>query len=590
MLPSVTIEELRDCPWASIISQADKKTCFNYWGLFKKKASELEADSPSNRGLLLLEATCSMSLNREIGEPAFIAMFSGPTGRTTLPQDMTDEHLEVFFQLLPDIFDPELKSRIADIIWLNKKAHKFDAAKIAVPEYIKSCEILRINDAYEAVLRICRAVDVACEMGKGGSQLQQEALAYAEKYALEISAIEADGHHSPLYRLLSQRKYGDQFGLAKKCAEIAANRGRNQNYHLMRSFLRLQHDFMRNADAPSDDLRSILLVEAESYVSEAQHTPSAIVKSSHLEHAITAFRKIPNSSERVETLHEQLILVQQKINDEMSSVKTEGIDITQLIESAEQHVSGHKFIDALMLLSFIVALPKESQMRANALESIHKNPIHHLMGKKITNEKGKTIGKVPPLEFNCTSENGEIVTTEMFQNISLETNIQAEALILPAMDKIKSEHLISLEILLDIVSNHPFIPDGRELIFARGLLFGFNRDFASSCLYLVPQIENSIRNILETKGIVITSKLLSSGIQREKDLNELLNDNDVIKIFGDDTVFTLRALMTEQHGGNIRNLLAHGLLSYDQIQCSQGVYCWWLVLRLIMTPFLSALK
>lgn len=590
MLPSVTIEDLRDCPWASIISQAGKKTCFNYWGLFKKKASELEADSPSNRGLLLLEAICSMSLNREIGGPVFIEMFSGPKGRTTLPQDMTDEHLEVFFQLLPDIVDPELKSRIADIIWLNKKAHKFDAAKIAVHEYIKSCENLRISDAYEAVLRICRAVGLACEMGKGGSQLQQDALSYAEKYALEISSTEANGHHSPLYRLLSQRKYGDHSALAKKCAEIATDHENNQNYHLMRSFLRLQHDFMRNANAPDKEIRSIQLAEAESYVSEAQYSPSAIVKSSHLEHAITAFRKIPNSSERVAKLHEQLILVQQNINDEMVSVKTEGIDITQLIESAEQHVSGHKFIDALMLLSFIVALPKESQMRANALESIHKNPIHHLMGKRFTNDKGKTIGKVPPLEFNNTSENSEVITAEMYQHISFKTNLHAEALILPAMDKIKSEHLISLETLLDIVSNHPFIPDGRELIFARGLLFGFNRDFASSCLYLIPQIENSIRNILETNGIVITSKLLHSGIQREKDLNELLSDRDVINMFDEDTIFTLRALMTDSHGGNIRNLLAHGLLRYDEIQCSQGAYCWWLVLRLIMTPFLSALK
>lgn len=531
-----------------------------------------------------------MILNREIDGPIFIEMFSGPKGRTTLPQDLTDEHLEVFFQLLPDIVDPELKSRIADIIWLNKKAHKFDAAKIAVPEYIKSCEILRINDAYEAVLRICRAVDLACEMGRGGSQLQQEALAYAEKYALEISSIEADGHHSPLYRLLSQRKYGDQSALAKKCEEIATNHGNNQRYHLMRSVLRLQHDFMRNANAPADELRSIQLAEAESYVSEAQYSPSAIVKSSHLEHAIIAFRQIPRSSERVATLHEQLILVQQKINDEMVSIKTEGMDITLLIERAEQHVSGHKFIDALMLLSFIVALPKETPSRANAIESIRKNPIHHLMGKRITNEKGKTIGKISPLDFDQISETDEIVTAEMHQNILVKINLQSEALIRPAIQTLNSEHFIYLELLLDLVSHHPFVPFGRELIFAKGLLFGFKGDFASSCLYLVPQIENSIRHVLETHGIVTTSKLLSSGVQREKDLNELLNDSDVIKIFGDDTIFTLRALMTEQCGGNFRNSLAHGLLSYDEIQCSQGAYCWWLVLRLIMTPFLSLLK
>lgn len=587
MLPSVTIEELKDCPWARIIAQADEKTCINYFDLFKNAARELEADSPSKKkGLLLLQAICSMILNREIDGPAFIEMFSGPKGRTTLPQDLTDEHLEVFFQLLPDINDPELKSRIADIIWLNKKAYKFDAAQVAVPAYIKSCEILRINNAYEAVLRICRAVGLACEMGKGGYQLQQDALAYAEKYALEISSIEANGHHSPLYKLLSQRKHGDQSALAKKCEQIATNHEKNQKYPLMRLFLRFQHDFMRNAKAPADVLRSIQLAEAESYVLEAQHSPSAAVKSSHLEQAITFFRQIPNSSERVATLHEQLILVQQKINDELVSIKTEGMDITLLIERAEQHVSGHKFIDALMLLSFIVALPKETPSRANAIESIRKNPIHHLMGKRITDEKGKTIGKISALDFDRISETDEIVTAEMLQNILVKINLQSEALIRPAIQTLNSEHFIYLELLLDIVSHHPFVPFGRELIFAKGLLFGFKGDFASACLYLIPQIENSIRHVLETHGVVITSKLMSSGIQREKDLNELLDDADVIRIFGEDSIFTLRALMTEQCGGNFRNLLAHGLLSYDQMQSSQATYCWWLVLRLIMTPFL----
>lgn len=118
---------------------------------------------------------------------------------------------------------------------------------------------------------------------------------------------------------------------------------------------------------------------------------------------------------------------------------------------------------------------------------------------------------------------------------------------------------------------------------------GFKRDFVSSSLYLIPQIENSIRNLLEGNGYVITSKMSSSGVQKEKDLNELLVDDNVIKIFGEDIIFVLRAVMTEEYGGNIRNLLAHGLLNYEQLQSSQSAFCWWLVLRLSMTPFLNSI-
>lgn len=115
------------------------------------------------------------------------------------------------------------------------------------------------------------------------------------------------------------------------------------------------------------------------------------------------------------------------------------------------------------------------------------------------------------------------------------------------------------------------------------------RDFVFSSLFLVPQIENSIRNVLKDNGYVITSKISYSGIQKEKDLNELLIDDKVIKIFGEDIIFVLRAIMTEKYGGNIRNLLAHGLLNYKQMQSQQSVFCWWLILRLVMTPFLKSI-
>ena len=519
---------------------------------------------------------------------AYIPFFSGSAGRSPLPQDLSEQHVEALYQFLGEVDDPELKARLADSIWLKKQKHKFESAKIAVPEYMKTIESLKSTSEPDAIKRLCRVVSLAHEMGRGGAQQQQETLDYVEAYAMGTSDDLAYGFHYRLFKILCDRKYGDLQKLAIKCKDIAKHHESINSYHLMRSFLNLYHEFIKNSGADSSVLQSVKIEEAESYVSEAKNADSAMKKTFFLELAIKAFRNIPNSSERVDELHARFIVEQQKVPDEMITFTTREIDITQIVNESESFVSGHSLFDALVKLSFILNIPNEATSRAKTLTSIQKNPIPHLGAKRFTNEKGKTTGKVAPIDFNSLSVNDDIVTAEMFHQMSIKFNLDVESKIIPALDKINSEHSITLDALIGLLINNPFVPQGRELLYARGLIAGFKKDFVSSSLYLVPQIENSIRNILEDNGCVITSKISSSGVQKEKDLNELLIDDNVIKIFGEDVIFVLRAVMTEGYGGNIRNLLAHGLLNFEQLQSSQSVFCWCLVLRLVMTPFLNS--
>ncbi len=208
-----------------------------------------------------------------------------------------------------------------------------------------------------------------------------------------------------------------------------------------------------------------------------------------------------------------------------------------------------------------------------------------MLPQRFINEKGKTIGNVSSKEFDKLSSNEDIVTVYMFRQLNMQLDISSVARILPAIDKIMSEHSIKLDGLMPFLRNNVFIPQGHEKLYARGLLAGFNKDFVAAALFLVPQIENSIRNVLEYHGHVITSNLTSSGVQKEKDLNVLLRDENVIQIFGEDDIFMLRYVMTENLGKNFRNLLAHGLLTYEQLQHQTSIFSWWLVLRLVMKSY-----
>jgi hypothetical protein len=53
------------------------------------------------------------------------------------------------------------------------------------------------------------------------------------------------------------------------------------------------------------------------------------------------------------------------------------------------------------------------------------------------------------------------------------------------------------------VEDKPFVPAGRELIFARALHFGLEGDFAVATSLLVPQVENSLRQLLANSGDMV---------------------------------------------------------------------------------------
>jgi hypothetical protein len=136
------------------------------------------------------------------------------------------------------------------------------------------------------------------------------------------------------------------------------------------------------------------------------------------------------------------------------------------------------------------------------------------------------------------------------------------------------------------VRHNPFVPPGREYIFAQGLLFGLQGEFSVALHLLLPQVENSIRYILSSTGI-ITSSLNSEGIQEEFDLNRLLQMPETLEVFGEDLIFGLKGTLVSRAGGNFRNRLAHGLLDYDHFQSYDAVYVWWLILKICCLPLIT---
>ena len=90
--------------------------------------------------------------------------------------------------------------------------------------------------------------------------------------------------------------------------------------------------------------------------------------------------------------------------------------------------------------------------------------------------------------------------------------------------------------------------------------------------YLVPQVNSSIRYVLERRG-VITSKLDNKLIQEVRSLEKLLMEPETNETLGENHVFELRGILTEEFG-NLRNRLAHGLLSDGECHSAAVMHLW----------------
>jgi len=204
----------------------------------------------------------------------------------------------------------------------------------------------------------------------------------------------------------------------------------------------------------------------------------------------------------------------------------------------------------------------------------------------IINKMGKTVSRQRGFALSDDPKEAELaIHFEMCQNAVYHQNMQSQAYIEPARYQINLEHNVRLNDILSIVSHSPFIPPEREYLFSKGLYAGLTGDFFTSTHILIPQIENSIRYIMGKKGI-ITSGLDDNGIQNEHSLNSTLYRPELANIFDENTLFDLKCLLIEHAGSNLRNRMAHGLISDDEFMSPLMSYVWWLTLRLCCLPIL----
>jgi Domain of unknown function (DUF4209) len=586
-LPSPTFDEIKAFPWEDVAREADVPTYVFISTKFSQKAAELDkaGDAKAAAVYRFLGHIAFIHLDPENKDQPLKPAWISATGRSAAIEDFDEQARDTIEQLIDATTFPLLRARFADMIWLLRKNYKM--AEKAAKDYLAAFKAVDNGDSWAYEFDCLKRGMALARMLGPKKQLFLDYLSFIETRLTALEGTCVDSLGAGLLDLLFDYRVGD----CAVCARIAETIGDRMHTtgssFLGRDYFDIASRFHRaNGDGANADRLGIkkgesLVTEAESCI--GKDGKGYFAGTHHLAVAIECLRQSHGDEARIQALHKKLVDWQAKVNDEMKSVGHE-IDVSQIIKQAQERVRGKTLPDAIFAMALGQSVLDPEKLRKRVIGHIKDFPLTHLFSASTIAPDGRITAHKPSALATDEDTREAAIEAEMFhQAATVDWDLRARAYIDVCREEIVSEHQPTLRDLQFLVLQNPFIPPGHEMIFLKGILAGFRGDMDVTAHFLVPQIEEAIRHILQTAGHV-TSKLDAKLIQEQRLLGTLLSLPETAEILRADHVFELRGILCEKFGYDLRNRLAHGFVTYHECWRADVLNLWWLVIRILSFP------
>lgn len=574
------------------IASANERSCEYYPDRYATAAkSEAEKGNDQVSAIYrFLGSLVSFHPTYEIPDSPYGPMIQWEGKRSPIPSDLTPTDIEALACLAPLAKDPALRARLFDILWIVNKDHL--ACAEAADCYLAAAAAVDSPENWpHASPCYHRAFQLAGKLGRDKPLYEKICNSLQDKVrsiAGEAEAFRACNYLSLIHRY----QCGDQAEFATIGEHIARSADEAKDPHRARAYWEVAANLWHNAKDQEGE-RRCRLAAAETYIEEAEmrttgNLASAMAAATFLTNGIEALRRAGESPERIKLLRKRLAELQQASLCEMKQYSTE-FDISEMVENARAHVCHRNLTAALLRFALGYGLTNCEELKETVKKAANDFPMQHLFGASIVDQKGRGIKQKPGLLGLKGEELEARLKEEMFAHASqFMWSVRVSSYIDPGRIQIYNDHHPSLDDLLFIVVNNPFVPLGHEGIFLRGIHAGFHGDFLVAAHLLVPQIENSLRFVLESNGVDV-SNLKSDKTQPVKPLGALFDLQETTEIFGESLCFELRGCLIEKTGYDFRNRLAHGFVSEGECYSNAALHIWWLVLRICLAPIYEQL-
>ncbi|GKT14978.1 DUF4209 domain-containing protein [Acidovorax sp. SUPP2522] len=599
---AISAQDFTNSGWKEALDQSPRDGYPSMWQAFSAAARTAMDEGNAERGkvLWLLADACSMMLSPSSQNEPFKPFMVMGGQRSVIPDDLSDTDIGFFADVVDAIDDIWLKARLADLVWLKKTPRDASFALKAIDAYRSmpldaETWIHGGRDCWPRAINLVRML----KAGAGDRLAKMEASIIVAFNA----ATEADGFlRIWLADLLKSGGLGrtHRADLAKKLEALGREFDRQGDLHRAREYFSAAAEWYGVVPDVAKAAEMTASV-AEGWVKEAiaqasSSSPSHMVAASFYENAIQTYRAIPKKERAAHRVDERIAELRTHLNDsgqrslgEMGVIRTPGVDITELVENARKSVAGKPLQEALLSFANIHQGENVENLRKRVVGRMRDFPLQFLSSATVMSPDGRVIAKRPAMGWGSelTASDEIAIRAEMVRDYGMLVGIVVQGHIWPAHEVLLLEHRLREADFIDLARHSPILPKDRVGLFGKALFAGYERDFVTALHILIPQIEHMVRVHLKQAGAK-TTNLDKDGIQNENGMSTLMDLPEVEQVFGKDLAFELRSLFCDAFGPNLRNELAHGLLSESACRSPFAIYAWWLTLRLTFNTWWNA--
>lgn len=485
--------------------------------------------------------------------------------RTFSIEDISEEDYLILHNLELDKIPLTLRALIADILWTNKK--EFNAAKIAADAYWKLFILWYSDeDNIDTIDMIRRAVCISVQTKQ--TTLYNEIQEWFNDF-IDTKAVNAEGFFSlRVMELFFKQKNFDVSVILKVLDDLID--GSRDNLAKVEQAYELKTECLFKLKRKEDAIKNNNLL-ADYYLEFAEKIfqkdiQGALRAVNFYQKGIMLYRN-NGETNKAEVAQKRLVEIQKEIPKIMVPCSVE-LDIKGVIDNLKVNMEGLSFEESVIRLTQMLVFEKQEDIKKCVIEELKNNPISHLFGKSLINAQGQTVLALHPLDIHNPEKDLKLLELHMYQNALEKQKVAGDIWVKNALIIIRDKFVIDKSMVEFLVKDNPIIPNGRERIFQSGLYMFLNGDYYEALHILTPQVENLFKNIArEVGGLTVT--LENDGSSMEKVLSSILSLPELVDCYDNDILFTFRGLLNEQAGANIRNEIAHGIIS--EYACSTGV-------------------
>lgn len=514
----------------------------------------------------LLKNISSIGTEIHNGSIKFHPLFTMADGRRTFSvEDITEEDFSMLEAMELNRVPLVLRALISDILWSQRKVY---SAAILAAEAYWNLFILwyRDDDNIGTIDMIRRAVCISLQIKH--ESLFLDICAWVNDF-ISQKAVTIDGFFSlRLMELFAEQKMYDVSAFPDVLDQMISSDHDNVSKVEQAYELKV---YCYNKLKKNEEEKNANIALAEYYVNFAEQTVQrdmlgAMRAGNFFQKAIVLYRN-SGEKEKAENTHRRLVEVQKDIPKLMVPITME-LDIKGVVDNIHVNMGGLTFEESIIRLIQMLVFEKRDIIKQRVIEEYKNYPLSHLFGENIVNERGQTTLALQPLDIRNLKGDTELLELHMYQNALKNQRIVGDIWIKNILLYIRNKYDFDNSMLEFLVKDNPIIPAGRERIFQSAVSMFIRGEYYEAMHILAPQVENLFRNIArEVGGLTVT--LENDGSSMEKVLSSIFDLPELLDCYDNDIIFTFKGLLNEKAGANIRNEVAHGIIS--EAACGSGV-------------------